>query len=158
MALAKTLTLRGKANWCKVFEQNRDREGFNGSYTTCDGAYTLDLILEPDQYQALKESGSMKTGTLTEDGLRVKFVRKHKGPFAAASGAPKIVNDVDQPWDLDTMGTLGNGSELEITVSVYPIKAYGTVGTRLETIKVLDHVVYEAPVEAPTVPVGELTV
>ena len=154
MAKTRTIEVEGIANWCKVFEQNRDMEGFNGSYEACEGAYTVDLIVEPDQYQIIKDSGSMKTGTVTDDGLKVKFIRKHIGPFAQAGGEPSVTDDTGKPWDLDSMGTIGNGSRVRIKATVYDIKKFGTTGTRLESMKVIDHVVYESPEDAPEAPSG----
>ena len=44
------------------------------------------------------------------------------------------------PWDLDVDGLIGNGSTVEILATVYDIPKYGKVGTRLDVVKVLDHV------------------
>lgn len=145
MAKAKTVVLKGQANWAKVFESNRDMEGYAGAYKGCDGAYTIDLITDLDTFSDLKLSGSMKKGNPTDDGMQVKFVRKHKGPFEDASGPPVVLDEEGNPWDFEDRGIIGNGSEVEVTVSVYPIKRFSTVGTRLEKVRVLKHVEYDAP-------------
>ena len=162
MALTRTVTVTGEANWAKIFEENRDMKGWcgptgaaRGTYEDCDGAYTLDLVMDTDNASTLKMSGSMKEPKPEDGGLRVKLIRKHKGPFAAASGPPVVTHKDGTPWDIEKDGTIGNGSKVEVTVSVYSIKAYGTTGTRLESVRVLELVVYERPPEEPEAVTGE---
>ncbi|MBL4795816.1 MAG: hypothetical protein JKY50_00220 [Oleispira sp.] len=162
MAKTRTVTVEGIANWAKVFEQNRDMKGWcgptgtaKGTYEDCDGAYTLNLIMDTDNSATLKASGSMKELQPADDGLQVKLIRKHKGPFEAASGAPKVFHKDGTPWDIEVDGTIGNGSRVSVTSSIYDIKSYGTTGTRLESVTVLDLVVYEKPPEEPEAATGE---
>ena len=154
MAKTRTVTVKGTASWAKVFEQNRDLKGWcgptgtaKGTFEDCDGAYTIDIVMDTDEFTTLKSSGSMKTGTPVEDGLKVKFIRKHQGPFKEASGAPLVTHKDGSPWDIDEDGTIGNDSIVEVTCSVYDIKAYGTTGTRLDKVRVIEHVKYVAPAD-----------
>ena len=159
MAKARTVTVTGKANWAKVFEQNRDMKGYNDSYVACDGACTIDMYLENEELATLKAAGSMARGSLTDEGVKVKLKRKFKGPFEEASGAPKVFKADGTPWNYDEDGTIGNGSTVEATVSVYDIKSFDTVGTRLESVKVINHVEYKPEPEEPTAPTsGDVTV
>ena len=139
----RTIKITGLAQWAKVFEQNRDMEGWNNTYAACDGAYTIDLILDTENFDKLKEAGCMAKGTPTDEGMKVKLKRKHIGPFESASGPPAVSKADNSVWDYDTDGTIGNFSTVEVDVSCYDIKAYaGSVGTRFDKVKVTDHVVF----------------
>ena len=48
-------------------------------------------------------------------------------------------------WDYDTDGTIGNGSTVEVLLSVYDTRMKSIVGTRLDKVIVLDHVEYIPP-------------
>jgi len=139
--------LEGIAYWARVFEDNRDMIGYKpspdvkGTFEDCEGAYTMDLYLEPEEATKLKESGSALQGGIDERGFRVRLKRKHRGPFAAASGAPKVVKEDDTEWDFEEDGPIGNGSKVKVRVSVYTTSM--TPGTRLEKVKVIEHVPME---------------
>jgi len=143
----KFIDLEGTAYWARVFEDNRDMTGYKpspdveGAYENCGGAYTVDLYLEPDQADKLKDAGSAKKGSIDENGFKVRLIRKHEGPFEAASGPPKVVKDDGTPWDFEDDGPIGNGSKVKVRVSVYPTKMQP--GTRLESMKVVEHVPME---------------
>ena len=147
MAKATTIKVSGTCNWAKVFEENRDMIGYKpvdevpGTYEECDGAYTVDLILSPEEFGKLKDAGSMKTGTPTDEGIRVKVERKHGAPYSYG-GKPKVTDAEGKVWTFDEDGTIGNGSSVTATLTCYHTK-FGTVGTRLETLKVTEHVPYE---------------
>lgn len=131
----RKLTLKGKAMWAKVFEDNRDMQGFEGAYTEFEGAYTIDVILDKENKQKLKDSGSAKKGKFDDDGnFIVKFVRKHKDRFDWASGAPVVTKPDGSPWSFEDDGQLNNLSDIEIDISVYDT-AYRP-GTRMEEIRV----------------------
>ena len=65
MATRKVI-LTGISEWAKVFEQNRDKTGYKptpeaqGTYEASDGACTIDVILDKDNFSKLKSSKSMK--------------------------------------------------------------------------------------------------
>lgn len=138
---SKFIKLNGTAKWAKVFEDNRDMTGYNGQYLTCEGAYTIDLVLEPEEFKKLKDAGSQKRDKITDDGLQVKLNRKHKVVSKAgevldwASGAPEVVKGNGQPWNFEVDGEIRNGTPVEVTVVVYPT-SFGNHGTRLEKVVV----------------------
>ena len=151
---AKQFSVTGKAMWARVFEDNRDMEGWEGSYEWCDGAYTIDVCLDDDNYRTFIDSGTARQGKkdkygdfiLDGDGNKiVKFDRKHKGPFAKAGGPPKVLWKDGTPYDFEAEGSIGNGSIVELHFEVYP--TVKVPGTRLTKVVVLDHVVYEPDVE-----------
>lgn len=136
----KTIVVEGTAEWAKVFPSNRDMKGFEGAYEDCGGAYTIDVVLDSDEAEKLTEAGSIKQGSVTEDGLKFKFVRKHEGPFAEVSGPPIVIDSDDNPWDIESMGFIGNGSKVRLKLSIYDTKYRGRKGTRLDAVRVLEHV------------------
>lgn len=139
----KIITLKGKAKWPKLFEANRDKASFHEAY---DGAYTLALFLESDQMATFKDSGSRLRPKVTEDGIYIQPKRKHKDIFESASGAPKVFNSDNEPWDNERDGFIGNDSEVEVQLSVYDTKM--GKGTRLEAVKVTNLVPYTRSPEA----------
>lgn len=138
---SKTIYLTGTAEWAKVYENNRDmNEGFHGP----DGAYTIDLIMDKENMDELAATGSRLSSKADEAGLRVKFKRKHTHPtIPAFGGAPQVVKG-DTRDDTETFTSIiGNGSTVEIAVTVYDTKM--GKGTRLEGVRVIDLVEYESP-------------
>ena len=136
-------TVSGIANWAKLYEGNRDMEGFNGAYAAHDGAYTLDLLITPEDFNDFKrKTKTMIKGTPVEDGLiKIKLKRPHKGPFADASGPPKVTF-ATPPTSPELV--IGNGSTVTVGVSAYDIKKYkGSVGTRMDSVHVTDLVEFE---------------
>lgn len=139
-------TFTGTSYWAKVFESNRDMKGFEDAYAAWDGMYTIDVMLDKDNKNLLKASGSAKKGKFDDDGnFIVKFTRKHKDRFEWASGAPEVVKADGTPWDFSTDGFLPNGSKVQVEVTVYTTSK--VPGTRLEKIVVLEKAEME---ERPT--------
>tara|TARA_R110000772_G_scaffold239230_1_gene351272 strand:- start:253 stop:585 length:333 start_codon:yes stop_codon:yes gene_type:complete len=86
-------------------------------------------------------------------GTKVKFVRKYDTGRDWDSGAPVVLKPDDSKWDLEVDGFIGNGSKVEVHLSVYDTKRKDIVGTRLDKVKVLDIVHFEPDdVEEVTVP------
>lgn len=156
MAKSKTIKIRGEASWAKVFENIRDMYEWNddtGAFdkpSSTDGVYTINVALDMEEFKKLRRSGSLaaKHSKENEVGLEVvRFKRPHKKigkggkVLDFASGAPKVVNDLGEPWNFEEDGMIGNGSDVEVTVVVYET-AYSP-GTRLEEVKVLNHVPME---------------
>jgi hypothetical protein len=140
----RKVKLTGIAEWAKVFPQNRDMKGYEGAYEGCNGACTIDVILDSDNMEALKASRSIKRGTPDPEGrgTKVKFVRKFDTGKDWDSGAPLVTKSDDTSWDYDLDGPIGNGSTVEVLLSVYDTRMKNIVGTRLDKVKVLDHVEY----------------
>lgn len=129
----KTLTLRGTADWVRVFPDNRDMSGYNDAYRDCNGAYTLEFDPTPESEQALAESGSQKQRGRKSG--KYKLIRKHTEKFDWAGGPPKVTDKDGRVWDFEDNGSIWNGSELELEVDVYD--AGPGKGTRLRSVKVL---------------------
>lgn len=153
----KTYTFTGKASWAKLSEANRDMYEWNAETMKFDkesstnGRYSIQLEMNSSDYRELKKTGSMsaKHSKVSDDGFDVvRFNRPHekynfKGELMAfASGAPKVTDATGKSWDWEKDGLIGNGSEVEVTVSIYDTKYQP--GTRLESVKVIDLVPYES--------------
>lgn len=148
----RLVKLRGIAYYPKVFESNRDLKGYQDALIDVGGQTTIDVDLDDRHVELLKRAGTMSRGNPSPDnpGLtRFKFKRKWQEQYGG--GEPKVVRADDTPWDIETDKLIGNGSEVEVTISVYDTKRKGIVGTRLDKVKVLTHVPYEGGVEVLSV-------
>ena len=142
----RKVKLSGIAEWAKVFEQNRDHKGYEGAYEDFDGACTIDLIFDDDNLNLLQASRSMKKGSPDKEGrgTKVTFVRKFDTGRDWDSGPPTVLKSDDTPWNLEADGLIGNGSKVEVDLSVYDTSRKNIVGTRLDKVTVIDHVEYIA--------------
>ena len=142
----RKIKLTGIAEWARVFETNRDMDGFDGVYRDHDGACTIDIIMDDANLSTLKASRSMKKGTPDAEGrgTKVKFIRKFNTGKDWDSGAPTVQKSDGSTWDLSSDGTIGNGSTVEVELSVYDTSRPNIVGIRLDKVKVVDHVAYVA--------------
>lgn len=131
----------GIAKYAKVFPRNKDNnEAFHGP----DGAYTINVVLDKENLDIVSKSGSRLKPKLTDDGVEIKFKRKHTNEaIPAFGGAPKVVDGNDELWDEEV--SIGNGSKVEVWFSVYDTSM--GKGTRLEGIRVLDLVEWEGDEE-----------
>ena len=138
----RKVVLTGIAEWAKVFEDNRDLKGFEGAYEEFDGACTIDMILDKENMDRLTASRSMKKGSPDAEGrgTRVRFVRKFNTGRDWDSGSPTVLKADNTKWDMDVDGLIGNGSKVAVTLSVYDTSRKSIVGTRLDRVKVLEHV------------------
>tara|TARA_R110000824_G_scaffold285184_1_gene473440 strand:- start:115 stop:630 length:516 start_codon:yes stop_codon:yes gene_type:complete len=150
----RKVKLTGIAEWAKVFTQNRDMTGWDNTYVDCNGACTIDVILDDDNMSKLSASRSMKRGApdAMGRGTKVKFVRKFDTGRDWDSGAPLVVWSDNKPYDYDTNGSIGNGSTVEVELSVYDTSRKTIVGTRLDKVTVIDHVEYIADTSADMTP------
>ena len=132
----KYIKTKGKAFWAKVFEENRDLEGYEGNYREVDGMYTINVAVEKDEIDKLKAAGTAKKPSLKDDGtLQYKFTRPHNGKFEWASGAPVVTKHDGTEWDFEKDGHIPNGSLVECENEVYTTSKQN--GTRLKSVKVL---------------------
>lgn len=138
----RKVKLTGTAQWAKVFESNRDTEGFEGAYKDHNGACSIDLIMDDENMEKLRKSRSMKKGTPDPDGLgtKVKFIRKFEENYGG--GAPTVKHVDGRIWDEEEDGYIGNGSTVGIVLTVYDTSRKGIVGTRLDSVVVIEHVPY----------------
>lgn len=161
MAKYVEVVTTGPIEWARIFENNRDMDGFKGAYTECEGAYTINQILDKTQYEKLKKAGSQKKPNekrLMDGVIVVKFERKHlviakkSGDIIEkAGGPPKVVNASGAIWDADVDGLIGNGSVAEITnLLSFGKSAEGEpfCKTTMTKIKIVDHLVYNREEEA----------
>ena len=143
MTKTNLFSVIGTAKYAKVFPRNKDN---NEDYHGPGGAYTIDLLMEKEELDKFTKSGSRLKPNLTEDGVSVKFKRKHNpptrkngSPIEEFGGPPRVVDHENKPWD-DTV-SIGNGSVVEVWFTVYDTRK--GKGTRLEGIRVIEHVPYE---------------
>ena len=143
-----TLKLRGTAYWARVYEGNADEYGGKEFYK---------ITIAPDDESWVKFNKSGLTLKPKETGddneLSVTFRRdvnaksgidKRGKPWTMGGGPPQVVDE--DGYEFTKL--IGNGSVVEVAVEVYTVKAgpmKGKKGHRLEGVKVLEHVAYEAP-------------
>jgi len=143
----RKVTLKGISEWAKVFEDNRDLRGFEGAWVDTDGRCTINVILDDKEMAKLVASKSMKKGKPDQEGrgTTVKFDRKFDTGKDWDSGAPVVTKADGTRWDYDEDGVIGNGSIVEVKLSVYDTSRKDIFGTRLDRVKVLEHMEYIAP-------------
>lgn len=148
------VTTTGPIEWAKIFENNRDMTGYEGSYVPFDGAYTLQQILSKEEYEKLQAAGTQKKPNqkrLMDGELAIKFERKHKvtrkdgTELPQAGGAPKVTDADGSPWSEDK-GLIGNGSTAEVTNLITTFK--GGDGkmysrTTMTGVKIIEHKMVE---------------
>lgn len=142
----RKVKLRGLGYWANVFEDNRDKTGYENALEDIGGQTSIDVDLDDAMMEKLKKSQSMKKGRKSPDneGLtRVKFTRKWTEKYGG--GEPKVLGPDGQTWDYDEDGPIGNGSTVEVVLSVYDTSLKNIVGTRLEKVKVVEHIPYVPP-------------
>lgn len=140
----RIVKLRGKGYWAKVFESNRDLTGYDNALVDIGGQTTIDVDIDDRHFALLQKSRSMLRGSPSPDneGLtRVKFKRKWQEKYGG--GEPKVERADGSAWDMETDGLIGNGSDVEITLSVYDTSRKNIVGTRLDKVKVINNIPYE---------------
>lgn len=150
----KEVTTKGPIEWAKVFENNREMEGYEGAYHECEGAYTVVQVLSKEEFEKLKKAGTQKKPIqkrLMDGEIAVKFERKHlvktkEGKeIPQAGGEPKVVGPNDKPWNVEEDGLIGNGTIAEVTNLINTFK--GQDGkmisrTSLTKVKIIEHVPY----------------
>jgi len=138
------ITVTGLSQWAKVFEDNRDLDGYQGAYHDTNGRCTIEMILDEDNMQKLTDSGCMSRGKpdLEGRGTAVKLTRKFDTAYDWDGGAPKVYKADGAPWSFESDGAIGNGSEVLVELDVYKNVKYGTTTTRLERVKVLKAIGY----------------
>lgn len=140
MAKAKYYEVTGPVKWARLNEGNVDM-GFEGNWEEFGGKHTINLCVDEESKKIIEDSGTAGTFREDNEGDEVfRFTRKVKGPFAAASGPPKVVFENGTSWDYDVDGPIGNGSVCKIRFCVYPTKL--KPGTRMEKVTILDFIPY----------------
>jgi hypothetical protein len=141
--------LDGIIEWAKLFEHNRDQKGYNDAYVDTNGRTTVNFILDDDNMAKLKKTGSLKRGKPDPEGrgTSVKFDRKWETGREWDSGAPAVYRVDGNPWNHEVDGEIGNGSigRIQLVVTYFP--SVKTFSTRIEKVKILEHVPYEGPTD-----------
>jgi hypothetical protein len=136
------MIIEGKASWAKVFEQNRDKRGFEDAFVPFDGAYTIDVTMDKPEFDRLAATGAAKASKIKQKEVdrfgetTLKFTRKHKDRFEWSSGAPVVRKADGTPWVFERDGVIPNGSKVVVTVDVYTTSK--ATGTRLVDVNVLE--------------------
>lgn len=136
----KTIELKGKLEWAKLFEGNRDQGQYDEE---TDGATTIDILMDAATFKTMQDSGIRKAGKVEGNLTRVKFKRGWTDPFGRdwAAGPPKVFGTSGAEWGSND-GLIGNGSEGIVFVEVYDTKK--GIGSRLAGVQVINLVTYEA--------------
>ena len=159
MAKKKNIVFTGKAYWARVYEGNHDEYGGKEFYK-------ITVALDNESWSKFNQSGcQLKTKPVESDSdiLGVTFKRdvhpktgidKKGKAWSLGGGAPRVVDaDGDELTDL-----IGNTSDVEVLVEIYTIDTgplKGKKGHRLEAVKVLNLVKYEAPDDDDDTPESE---
>ena len=139
------ITVTGIAQWAKVFEENRDLEGYQGQWKDTDGRCTIEMILDEDNEARIKNAGCMSSGKDDPEGRgrAFKFTRKFDTPNDWDGGAPAVYKPDGSAWSFESDGPIGNGSEVLVELDIYKNKQYSSYTTRLERVKVIKLVSYD---------------
>lgn len=135
----------GRGEWFKIFVPDEFPVG--------QKKYTLNFY--PDDRQAIKDAGIQ----LRYDRKTDSFIRPRRDVFkkirneVVEFGPPVVVNKDGEEWNSESMGYLGNGTKVELTIAVYETQGFGK-GHRLEKVRILDLVPYTKE-EAVTEPQKE---
>lgn len=128
--------LSGMCKWAKV--RKPDPEYNN---------YTINVYLDEPSLQKFRESGMTMTPKADEDGEYITFRRPveklMKGEVVKFSAPPLFEADGKTEFE----GLIGNGSNVEIKVTVFDTKKGR--GHRLEGVRVLKLVEYNLPADVP---------
>jgi hypothetical protein len=144
----------GPIEWARLFEGNRDMEGYQGAYAACDGAYTVSQILSKEEFTKLQTAGTTKKPVqkrLMDGELVIKFERKHTvtkkdGTVVSQAGGAPVVTDAEGNAWTDEHGLIGNGSVAEVSNLISTFKGQDGkmyARTSLVSVKIIEHIVYE---------------
>jgi hypothetical protein len=148
----------GPIEWARLFEGNRDMEGYQGAYAACDGAYTVSQILSKEEFTKLQTAGTTKKPVqkrLMDGELVIKFERKHTvtkkdGTVVSQAGGAPVVTDAEGNAWTDEHGLIGNGSVAEVSNLISTFKGQDGkmyARTSLVSVKIIEHVKYEKDAE-----------
>lgn len=179
MAKSKEYNIEGKSMYARVFEFNRDMEGYEGQYEPFDGMYTImvGVPVDSDDYKTIMswnknyepKIGGSDRFPLDREGVveglaYFTFKRKHK--FVVMNQKSEKFGEIIEDWGgaprvrlLRDNGTIvpfpedtliGNGSDVTVKLSVAPVGRVNVV--RLEAVLVNNLVPYgddQAPKSDP---------
>jgi hypothetical protein len=142
---SQNFVFSGEIFWSKVFEGQAD------SYDGGPEFYKITLIPDDESWAKFKASKlKLKPREVSSDDSRLAITfRRDKAPKVLedgtelGGGTPRVLDAEGDPWDTNKL--IGNGSKGQILVNRYfPKTKPNLVGHRLEAVKILKHVPYEA--------------
>lgn len=117
------LILKGKAYWAELTKPNKFSQ-----------KYEIKLAdLDPESVDALEKAKvELKTAKENQPFDGVYIVAKSKEPVK------KVFDKFGNPWDMEKL--IGNGSQVELAVNIYPWDFQGRsgMGVGLNAVKVVD--------------------
>ena len=143
---------KGKLYFARLFESNKDDSEY---HEKTEGQYNCVFVPESEEVlDKMKSDGipevsmghpQFKPTSAADDAIGIKLKRPHVHPkIEDFGGAPEIFDWTDgvsdKKWDLDVDGEIGNGTEVQVKVSIYT----PTNTIRLEKVAILVHVPYES--------------
>ena len=118
------MIVEGTAYWASIRQPN----------TTFEPMYTINLVVDDEIAKDFASRGhSIRE---MEEGPAIVIKRKVNGPNGMTRKAPRLLDNDKN--DVDVL--IGNGSTVAVTLSVYDTRRKSIVGTRLDRVKVLEHV------------------
>ncbi len=109
-----------------------------------EGVRKWTLNFYPDDKEAVKDSGlALRYDTKTNSYIRPRrdLEKKIKDEIVHFE-APTVLDESGRIWDPEVLGYPGNGSRVEITLSVFDTRMK-IKGHRLEKVRILKNIPYE---------------
>lgn len=152
----KTYKFRGQTAWAKIYEP----DDFRGVKK-----WKIPLYVDSDTKAEIKEAGiqlRFKTDDGEKSGVQGEYCMFSRATEVNYGNGPEYLNPpgvfdsedevvVSYDDDGNRVGEpvmIGNGSEVELTVEVYPTRNFGN-GQRLISVKIIDLIEYDPDNEAP---------
>lgn len=154
MAKSKSQTweLYGKFRWAKIFPQNREMKGPEGTdFSEHDGMYMIDVVVDESNLALFEQSGSnwkiygvkkseREKFNLEDGEFLIRPRRKHIHHIPVFGGPPVVVMADGRNIDPANGMGVGNGSEGYIQFTTYNTTLQ--VGSRLDGVQVIKWVEY----------------
>jgi len=144
MAKTQYIKVRGRATWARVQKDNFDDYRGSKNWKIC-------LFPTKEEEKKIKEAGSqvrVKYDDGEKSGVEGKYyqfkrqVEKDWGRGVEPLTPVEVTYRGEEYTD-----NIGNGSEVELTLEIYPTKNFGN-GTRLVAVDVIDLIEYVKPEES----------
>lgn len=135
------IKVRGRAAWARVQKENYDDYRGSKNWKIC-------LFMSKDEEKKLKEAGSqvrVKYDEGEKSGIEGKYYQFKRAVEKDWGRGVEPLTPVEITYQgQDFQEAIGNGSEVELTLEVYPTKNFGN-GTRLVSVDILDLIEYVKP-------------
>lgn len=133
-----TIFISGVCKWAKVYQKQMDTRFGEGVPNV--GKFSIVLYPDEEGLVLLKTAGSRVKKYDDEDGTNFKLSRDNTKVFKDVEeilGPPRVIDKDGNPFT----EIIGNGSRVTVKLDVYDSK-FGK-GTRLEAVRVDEHIPYE---------------